>query len=439
MKKLIVIIICLLAAVSPARTQQANSSSPTTTRVPVAKESTPEIRLKTFQKVWEIVRDKFFDPNFGGINWNDIHTRYAPLVDAVKSDAELYATLTRMLDELNTSHMEIIPPSVIERTSASPVTTGLSLRTMEGQVVVLRLLPGSSAERAGFRPGYVVRQVDGVEVKDLHDAQVRLRGAQDTKVRVTFLDEHDQPRELALDRLLLGSDQIDRQKFGEISLYSLLEVKRLAGGIGYIRFTSFIEPLNKKLGAAIDSMHDAPGLIIDLRGNGGGEDTVAIKMANHLLDKPTQLMITRTRKGDSNYYRARPVGHPYAGPIVVLVDEGSASASEQFTAGMQEIGRVYVIGKKTEGADMDADGAKLPTGAFLLYAAGQPRTPKGVVIDGRGVIPDLEVNLTRAELLKGNDAQLTAAIDYIKQKAAQGSRRAAPAERTGASALPARQ
>jgi C-terminal processing protease CtpA/Prc len=77
---------------------------------------------------------------------------------------------------------------------------------------------------------------------------------------------------------------------------------------------------------------------------------------------------------------------------------------------------------KTEGDDMDADLVKLPTGAYLIYAAGQPRTPKGVVVEGRGVIPDLEVNLTRAGLLRGEDAQLDAALQYIRRKAATYSR-----------------
>lgn len=68
---------------------------------------------------------------------------------------------------------------------------------------------------------------------------------------------------------------------------------------------------------------------------------------------------------------------------------------------------------------MDADLAELPTGAYLIYAYGLPRTPKGVVVEGRGVIPDLEVNLTRAGLLRGEDAQLDAALEYIKRKAAK--------------------
>ena len=415
MKTLSRVTICLVLAVSMVRSQDG---APTTSaaNVNAAREHSPEVRQRTFEKVWETVRDKFFDPQFNGVDWNKMRERYSPEVALAKTDAELYRTLTRMLGELRVSHMEIIPPDVIAQFSAPPVTTGLGLRSVEGQVVVLRVLPGSSAEHMGFRPGFVITSVAGENVKDLDDALARLGGTADSSVRVGFLDEHDQARELSLERSLLGSDAVERQKLGKLSIYALLEAKRLDDGIGYIRFTSFIETLEKKLSAAIDSMRDAPGLIIDLRGNGGGDDSVAIKLANHLFDRPTQLMITRTRKGESKYYRARPTEHPYLGPVAILIDEGSASASEQLTAGLQELGRAYVIGKKTKGEDMDAEAVKLPTGAYFVYAEGEPRTPKGVVIEGRGVIPDLEVSLTRAELLKGNDAQLSAAIQYIKEK-----------------------
>ena len=407
----------LVAALTASiHAQTPNSSSPVMPAGSARRESSPQVRQATFEKAWQIVRDKFFDPNFNGADWNKVHEQYRPLAAAAKTDAELYEVLKRMLGELHVSHMEIITPEEMAQFSAPPVTTGLGLRTIGGEVVVMRILPGSSAERLGLRPGYLIKQIDGAEVKDLNDAHVKLRGAANTKVRVSYLDEHDQLRESVLDRSLLGPAQVDRQKMGKLSIYSLLESKRLEGGIGYIRFSTFIVSLRKKLNAAIDSMQDAPGLIIDLRANGGGDDSLAIELANHLVQKPTVLMITRTRKGDTDYYRARPTRRPYLGPVVFLVDEGSGSASEQLTAGLEEAGRAYIIGKKTEGEDMDADAAQLPTGAILVYAAGEPRTPKGVVIEGRGVIPDLEVDVTRRGLLNGNDAQLSAAIKYINSK-----------------------
>ena len=181
------------------------------------------------------------------------------------------------------------------------------------------------------------------------------------------------------------------EAIGALSIYALFESKRLEGGIGYLRFSTFLPALDGQIRTAIQSMHDAPGVIIDLRGNAGGDDSVALNMANQLLDKPAVLMITRRRHGDARDYRATPVAKPFAGPLVILVDEDSGSQSEQFTAGLQEIERAVVIGRTTKGSDMDADLEALPTGAYLLYAVGQPRTPNGVVIEGHGVIPDKEV------------------------------------------------
>ncbi|MDQ5835991.1 MAG: S41 family peptidase [Acidobacteriota bacterium] len=412
MKKLAVTILFLAAACAAAHAQPAPTPQP---KADASDASANALRQKTFEKTWETVRDKFYDPNFNGVDWKAVRERYAPRVASVKSDAELYDLLKEMLAELKVSHMEIITPEVLKQLKMPPVTTGLGLRKVEGRLVVMRVLPGSSAERAGVRPGFAVSKIDGAELKDLDDALVHLHGAPGTKVAVTFLVERDEAREITLERTALGPGEIERTDFGHgISLYSLFDARRLEGGIGYISFTQFIPALDKKIGEALDSMQDAPGLILDLRGNGGGEDTVAIRLAGHLFDKPTQLMITRTRKGDDLYYRTRPSKSPYLGPVVILVDGGSGSASEQLTAGLQEAGRAYVIGTRTEGDDMDADLAQLPTGAYLVYAAGQPRTPKGVVIEGRGVRPDLEVNLTRAGLLGGDDAQLGAAIQYIK-------------------------
>ncbi|MBV9210126.1 MAG: hypothetical protein JOZ52_05830 [Acidobacteria bacterium] len=381
-----------------------------------SRESSQQVRQKTFEAAWSTVQKKYYDKTFGGVDWNKVKERYAPQVLAVKSDEEFYELLNKMLGELHTSHLQVIPPEDLEQLEAPPTTTGLSLRAVEGQLVIFRIWLDSSAERAGLRRGYVLKKVDGAELVSLEDALGRLRGEAGTKVRVTYLDEHDALHEATLERELVETKQINKGQIGKLSLYALFESKRLADGIGYIRFTSFIESLNLKIRAAIESMHDAPGLIIDLRGNGGGDDSVAIKMAGMLFDKKTQLMITKTREGDLLYYQAKPEKNPFLAPVVILVDEGSGSASEQFAAGMQESGRAFVIGKTTMGEDMDADLAKLPSGAYLVYAYGLPRTPKGVVIEGRGVIPDMQVSLTRTQLLQGIDSQLNAAIEYIQKR-----------------------
>jgi carboxyl-terminal processing protease len=374
------------------------------------------LRRKTFEKAWEIVRDKFYDPSFNGVDWNKTRERYAPQVAAAKTDAELYELLNRMLSELKVSHMGVVTPDTLRQMTAPPVTTGLGLRNVEGRVVVTRVLPGSSAEREGVRPGFAVERIGGAAVKDLDDALGKLHGAPNTKVAVNFLGAGDEAREVTLERMPLGRGEVEHSSEGKFSLYALFESRRLEGGVGYIRFTQFIPALDRKIAEAVASMLDAPGLVIDLRGNGGGDDSVAVGLAGQLFDKPTQLMVTRTRKGEDLYYKAKPAKRPYLGPVVLLVDGASGSASEQLAAGLQESGRAYVVGNVTAGDDMDAELEELPTGAYLIYASGLPHTPKGAVVEGRGVKPDLEVNLTRAGLLQGFDAQFDAALQYIRSR-----------------------
>lgn len=125
MKKLLVVILSLSfahAALAQSAPQRGDAAA-------------AELRRKTFQKVWKVVRDEFYDPHFNGVDWNKARERYAPQVAAAKTDAELYELLNRMLSELKVSHMAVIPPDRLKEMTAPPVTTGLGLRGVEGRGV----------------------------------------------------------------------------------------------------------------------------------------------------------------------------------------------------------------------------------------------------------------------------------------------------------------
>jgi carboxyl-terminal processing protease len=395
----LLVVVCLAAVPRQVSAQQAARAD-------------AQVRQKTFEKVWRTVNEKYFDPNFGGLDWRAVRESYAPQAAAVKTDADLHQLLNRMLGELKVSHMQVVTPEQLAVLKAPPVSTGVVLREVGNQLVIARLIENSSAAKAGLKTGYAVVKVDGEAVKSLAEAQRKLAGAANTSVRLSYLDEKDELREAVLERLPLT--QAVGGKLAGISFYALFESRRLADDIGYLRFSNFAGFLSPQIREAMEAMKGARGLIIDLRGNSGGEDSVAISLAGMLFDKETQLMVTRTRKGEDFYYKARPQKNAFLGPVVILLDEASGSASEQLAAGLQEAGRAVVVGKKTAGKDLDADVLELPTGAYLIYASGQPHTPKGVVIEGRGVIPDVEVSLTREGLLAGRDAQLEAAINHIK-------------------------
>ncbi len=403
MKRAIISLTIFIVAASGALFSQSRTASDA------------KLKQETFEKVWRIINENFYDPAFNGVDWKAMHDKYLPQSAAAAKDDEFYFVLNTMLKELKVSHTAVISPDVLAKMSGPTTTTGLGLRIIAGELVITKTLSDSSAAKAGLKPGYVLTKVDGDEVRSLEDALKKLAGPGGSDVVVSYKGGSDEIHEAALERVLLS--EADKSELTKgIKLYALFESKRLDANVGYIRFTSFIKFLTPRFTAAVESMNDAPGIIIDLRGNPGGDDNMAIKMAGMFFAKETHLMIIKTRNSVNRQYKAKPNGKPYLGPLVILVDELSGSASEEFSAAMQEIGRAYVIGKTTIGQDLDADLVKLPTGAFLLYPFGQSFTPKGIKIEGRGVIPDKEVELTRSSLLNGHDAQLEAAIDHIKSK-----------------------
>jgi C-terminal processing protease CtpA/Prc len=169
------------------------------------KESSPQIRQKTFEKVWQTVNEKYFDANFGGVDWRQVHERYAPQAAKVKTNAELHQLLNKMLGELKVSHMGILTPETLEKLKQPPTVTGLSLREIENQIVVTRLIEDSSALQAGIRRGFVVKKIDGEPIKTLEDALLKLSGAPNTTLRLSYLNEKDELREAILERRTLAN------------------------------------------------------------------------------------------------------------------------------------------------------------------------------------------------------------------------------------------
>lgn len=376
---------------------------------------TAEVRKKTFEKAWKTVDKNFYDKNFNGVDWKAVKKRYAPLIEAAKSDAEFYDLMKRMMREPKVSHMDVIIPQDTARLRERPAITGIAIRKLDDKLVVTRIIENSSAAAAGIKLGYVVSRIDGDAVGTLAEAQRRLSGSADSTVKLSFLDAADELRDIELIRRPISDD--NRSRLGSLVLYGIFDSKRLPDNVGYIYFSNFIPFMADRFKAAVESMLDTDGMIIDLRGNSGGDDLVGIKIAGLFFEKSTQLMFSRTRHGHDQFeYFARAGKDPYRGKLVILVDDHSKSASEQFAAGMQESGRAVVVGIQTPGEDLDGDLEELPDGSLLLYAVGEPRTPKGRVIEGSGVIPNIDARLTRSDLLAGRDTQLEAALAYLRSK-----------------------
>jgi carboxyl-terminal processing protease len=401
-----------------------------------AKPDAAELRRQSFEKVWTTINEKHFDPTFGGVNWQKVRETYEPKATAAKTDAELYSVLRQMLGELKLSHFGIFPPDAEMQTaqSASGVI-GVDLKMLEGKAVISQVQTGSTAEQSGLKTGFIVEKIDGKAVAELlaplddslskrnvPEAQRRLyreltlrsivNGRAATKAKIEVSDGKNQAQVFDVPRV---------EHKGEMSLAVgnfppqevVFEAKRLADNIGYIRFNIWVIPQMMKIREAIRLMKDTSGIVFDLRGNPGGLGGMAPGIAGLLVKEQTSLGSMKSRDNEIKFI-VYPQPNTYQGKIVVLTDYGSASTSEIFAAGLQEIGRAKVIGETSAGAVLPSVFEKLPTGAIFQYVVSDYKTPKNILLEQRGAIPDTEIKLTRESLLEGRDLQLEEAVKQIK-------------------------
>jgi len=193
------------------------------------------------------------------------------------------------------------------------------------------------------------------------------------------------------------------------------EAKRLDNNIGYIRFNAFMPPVDHKFKSTIESMQDTSALIIDIRGNHGGFFDVRKALPEALVKDRVLFWRYKGRDKTRDIF-LEPTNNVYNRPVAVIVDYMCVSSCEEFSGGLKAIKRATIIGDRTPGVVLPADFFKLLNGATFLYPYTQSITADGTVLEGHGVVPDIEVALDRNELLQGKDTQLEAAINFILKK-----------------------
>ena len=394
-----------------------------------------QARQETFDKVWNTINEKHYDPTFNGVNWAKARETYFPKAQAAKSDEDFHGVLRQMLGELKLSHFNVFPPppSIGETNSSGDV--GIEVIWLDGVPVVERIETGSSAEKAGVKTGFVIKSIDGRSVveaiKPLRESLAKrsmsetmrklyldrtaeglLAGKAQSKTSVEFLDASDASKTIDLERIPFAGEM--SQPVGNFPKQKVaFESRLLEGNVGYIRFNMWVIPQMPKLRAAIREFAKADGIIFDIRGNPGGIGGMAAGIAGLISDKQMSLGTMTMRSGQMGLI-GYPQTEPYLGKIVVITDHGSASTSEMFAAGIQESGRGKIVGEASAGAILLSVFDVLPTGWMFQYAISDYKSPKNILIEGRGVQPDIPVLPTRRSLLSGKDAQLDAAVKVIK-------------------------
>jgi carboxyl-terminal processing protease len=382
-------------------------------------------KLEAFNAVWNTINDTYWDPTFGGRDWKEIGERYRPRVLAASDSKELHEILNEMVNQLGETHFRVLPPEKTRTVGSSrplPGTVGMSYRGIDGQLVVTKVDVGQPAEAAGILPGFVVHRVNGRLIAELaaelierepvlalrpdaamqRAVAVAIGGDAGEAVEIEFLDRDDVPFATKLTRAARSLGTMNRLEFES----RWLEEDR----IGYMRISSFFGNAAERVAGAVEEMQNAETIIVDLRGNGGGAGDLAPTIAAMFAREPGTLGVSQLRHGTREFDYA-PAAGAFTGELIILVDGGSASTSEVFAGGLQESGRATVIGTTTRGGVLPSLAALLPTGGALQHVISDFRTPKGVVLEGRGVFPDVEVGVSRADLIGNHDPILARALE----------------------------
>lgn len=397
---------------------------------------------ETFDAVWSIVRDHHFDPAFDVGRWNAIRDELRPKAVAARTPGELRIVLADMLGRLGLSHFAVIPSSADTPGDRADVSgePGLDVRVIRKQLVVTRVDPDGGAAAAGVRPGWIVQRIGAVQMAPLFSALPdgpsarlaqletwrksvsRLRGPSDSSVEVAFLDGAGASVTKNLRRSPEHGDAVTVGNLPTMYVRVSSAAMHTPAGkeAGVIGFNVWMTPVTGPFQEAIDRFRSADGLIIDLRGNPGGLAAMIMGLSGYFLPDRQTLGVMKTRDSELRFVSIpRLVDgsgqrvETFGGPVAVLVDGLTASASECFTGGLQSLGRVRVFGETSMGQALPALFDRLPNGDVFIHAWGDFVTGTGVRLEGRGVIPDEAVAATRDDLLAGHDRPLEAALAWI--------------------------
>lgn len=284
---------------------------------------------------------------------------------------------------------------------------GAELELQEGKLIIVRPLKDSPAQRAGIRPGDLIFKINGEETLNLSvvEAVKRIRGPKGTQVVLTIIRAGAKaPFEVAIRR-----DSIHLES---------VRIEELKDGIFHVSLIQFNDTTKKEFSEAIEKilLERGQGMILDVRGNGGGFLDISIDILSELIAGQQNVVIVRERGKPEQFLKTNGNARLPDIPMIVLIDKGSASASEIVAGAIQDLKRGIAIGEKTFGkGTVQEIMSRLNDGGSIRFTVAEWFTPSDRSISEQGITPDIEVLVSDEELKAGKDPQLDEAAKYLQQ------------------------
>lgn len=361
-----------------------------------------------YDRAWKLINTKFVDQTNNEQDWSRWRHRYD---NVIKDDEDAYVAIDTMISSLNDVYTKFLNPKDFKEENDSIQGSlqgiGVQIGVREGKLLVIAPIEDTPGERAGLKAEDEILEIDGQSTKGItvEAAADKIRGPEGTQVTL-LVKRGSEPAK---------TYKITREKI-EIKSVSTKAPKfvKIPENIGYIRLSSFISRnATSEFEAALVENCNKDGLIIDLRSNPGGLLTNAIYIADMLLDSKV-IVSTVDRDGYKDTTRAtqRLVTDQ---PIVVLINGGSASASEILSGALKDNNRAIIVGKKSFGKGLVQEINRLPGGSAMHITIQKYLTPNGTDINKKGIMPDYEVEITEEDVKKERDPQLAKAVEILQK------------------------
>jgi carboxyl-terminal processing protease len=378
-----------------------------------------------YHKGWMLVQDMFYDKKFGGQDWGRWRHRYD---GKLKTEEDAHKAIETMVSSLGDPYTRFLGNEAFadEKSQIEAHLFGVGMQlgmNKEHKVVVIAPIQDTPAYKAGVHPGDEIIEVDKKPVKGQSLDQVvkQIRGLPGTSVSITFMRGTER--------------KVSSMTRAEVPIRAVANAETLPGNIGYIRLDSFIShKADEEMRDALHKEAGAKGIILDLRNNPGGLLANAIQIANMFLDKG---VIVSTIDADGYKNSTIASHHPISNlPMVLLINQGSASASEILSGALHDNHRATLVGQKSFGKGLVQSINKLEDGSGINITIAKYLTPNDTDIHKMGITPDYTVEVKDDDIkagkgpwwidptysnfkrspTDGKDVQLAKAIEVIKKE-----------------------
>ncbi len=373
----------------------------------IVKAATP---AELYDNVWRLINTKYVDVSDNNQVWTKWRNKYQ---NKLKTPEDAYVAIDTMLTSLNDPYTRFLDPKEFaEETSSikgSLKGIGVQIGLKDGNLVVIEPVVGSPAEKAGLLADDKILEINGTSTKgiNIEKAAELIRGEVGTQVKLLVKRKDLAPITFTVTRAEIEVKAVSTKPPIEVTIPEDLQ---------YIRLTSFI---SKNASAEIRDIllksRHKKGYILDLRSNPGGLLSNAVIMSRMFLNPGSTIVSTVDRYGYKDTIKTSG-GKITNKPLVVIINKGSASASEIFSGAMQDNKRATIVGEQSFGKGLVQEINRLPDEAGVNITIQRYLTPKGEDIHKKGITPDVVVKLTEDNIKNKDDVQLKEAIKVLQEK-----------------------